>query len=52
MPLSHSLIEVRRFEMPIMGLVKCNRDSHDFTGTQLTMALAVFKSMPHQLFVP
>ncbi len=46
-PLPHDLIEVKPFEIPVMGLVKCNCDRHNFTQAQLTMTLAVFKSIPH-----
>jgi hypothetical protein len=51
-PLSHDLIEVKPFKIPVMRLVKCNRDGHHFTQAQLTLTLTVFQSISHQLFVP
>jgi len=45
MPLSHNLIVVKHFEILVMGLVKRNRNAHDFTQAQLMMALAMLESI-------
>ncbi|MBD2060693.1 hypothetical protein H6F66_01560 [Trichocoleus sp. FACHB-6] len=35
-----------------MRLMKCNLDGHNFAQAQLTMAVAMFECIPHQLFMP
>jgi hypothetical protein len=46
------LLLVKRFKIPVMRLMKCNLDGHNFAQAQLTMAVAMFECIPHQLFMP
>jgi hypothetical protein len=51
-PLSTYRLLVKRFKIPVMRLMKCNLDGHDFAQAHLTMAVAAFESILHQLFMP